>query len=208
MTRPRRIRPGTMRASGVLAATLLLAGCATPAPYSSATAQDLQQRVLAVSEAAAATDYPGTRMRSDELRVAADDALARGDISAERHSAIMSALDLVQADVDAVLAEEARVEDEARAAEEARLADEAQAAEDARLADEAEAAEERAAEEKAAEEEAAGEAEEAARLAEEEAEADRLAEEQDGDSNNGRDKDRKPDPSDGQDSDDERDSDD
>ena len=190
MTRPRMLRPGqgTIRTSVVLCATLLLAGCASPAPYSSETAQDLQQRVLAVSEAAAETDYPGIQVRSDELRVAADDSLARGDISEDRHSAIMAALDLVQADVDAALAEEAR------------LSEEAKAEEDARLADEARAAEEKAAADKAAEEQAAAEeSAEEARLSQEEAEAeaDRLAEERDADE----DKDKKPDPGSERDSD-------
>ena len=192
MTRPRMLRPGqgTIRTSVVLCATLLLAGCASPAPYSSETAQDLQQRVLAVSEAAAETDYPGIQVRSDELRVAADDSLARGDISEDRHSAIMAALDLVQADVDAALAEEAR------------LSEEAKAEEDARLADEARAAEEKAAADKAAEEQAAAEeSAEEARLSQEEAEAeaDRLAEERDADED--KDKDKKPDPGSERDSD-------
>jgi len=198
------LRPGqgTIRTSVVLCATLLLAGCASPAPYSSETAQDLQQRVLAVSEAAAETDYPGIQVRSDELRVAADDSLARGDISEDRHSAIMAALDLVQADVDAALAEEARLSEEAKAEEDARLADEAKAEEDARLADEARAAEEKAAADKAAEEQAAAEeSAEEARLSQEEAEAeaeaDRLAEERDADE----DKDKKPDPGSERDSD-------
>ena len=124
----------------MLAGTLLLSGCASPTVYSEETAQDLQQRVLAVTDAAAGADYPAAKVRIDELRAAANDALARGDISDERHAAIVSALDLVKSDVDAALAAEAAAAAEAaRLAEEQRLAEEAAvAAEAARLAEEQE----------------------------------------------------------------------
>ena len=124
----------------MLAGTLLLSGCASPTVYSEETAQDLQQRVLAVTDAAAGADYPAAKVRIDELRAAANDALARGDISDERHAAIVSALDLVESDVDAALAAKAAAAAEAaRLAEEQRLAEEAAvAAEAARLAEEQE----------------------------------------------------------------------
>ncbi|GAB3138026.1 mucin-associated surface protein [Marisediminicola antarctica] len=158
-------RTATVLAATMLAVTLLLAGCASPAAYSEETAQDLQERVLAVTDAAASADYAAAQVRIDELRVAANDALARGELSEERHAAIVSALDLVESDIDAALAAEAaaaeaaaqaaEAEEAARFAEEQRLADEAAAAEDQRLADEAAAAEEaaRLAEEKAKEQE-------------------------------------------------------
>lgn len=152
-TRPTTTRPTTTRpttagrtATGrtaarlsatVLAVALLLGGCASPAAYSEETAQDLQQRVLAVTDAAASSDFSAAQMRIDELRVAANDALARGDVSDERFAAITSALDLVETDVTAALAAEAAAAEAARVAEEQRLADEAAAAaEAARLAEE------------------------------------------------------------------------
>lgn len=137
MIRPATARTATIRTSTVLTATMLtvtmlLGGCASPAAYSEETAQDLQQRVLAVTEAAAGADYSAAQVRIDELRVAANDALARGDVSDERHTAIMSALDLVESDIAAALAAEAATAAEAaRLAEEQRLADEQRAAEEA-----------------------------------------------------------------------------
>lgn len=138
MIRATTARTATVFAAVALAGTLLLAGCASPAAYSEETAQDLQQRVLAVTDAAASADYPAAQTRIDELRAAANDALARGDLSEERHAAIMSALDLVEADVDAALAAEAAAAEEAaRVAEEQRLAEEKAAAEEAaRIAEE------------------------------------------------------------------------
>ena len=103
------------RAAMILAGILLLAGCASPGDgYSDETAQSLQQRVLAVTEAAVAADYPAARLRIDELRAAADDALARGELTEERHQSISSALDLVQADIDAAIAEQQRLAEEER----------------------------------------------------------------------------------------------
>ena len=120
MIQPTTARTATVLTATVLAVTLLLGGCASPAAYPQETAQDLQQRVLAVTDAAAAADYAAAQVRIDELRAAANDALAKGDLSEERHSAIVSALDLVESDISTALAAE-----EAVAAEEAaRLAEE------------------------------------------------------------------------------------
>lgn len=138
MMRAATARTATVLTATVLAVTLLLGGCASPAAYSEETAQDLQQRVLAVTEAAATADYAAAQVRIDELRAAANDALAKGDLSEVRHSAIVSALDLVESDISTALAAEAAAAEEAaRLAEEQRLAEEAAAAEEAaRLAEE------------------------------------------------------------------------
>ncbi len=138
MIRAATARTATVLTATVLAVTLLLGGCASPAAYSEETAQDLQQRVLAVTEAAATADYSAAQVRIDELRAAANDALAKGDLSEVRHSAIVSALDLVESDISTALAAEAAAAEEAaRLAEEQRLAEEAAAAEEAaRLAEE------------------------------------------------------------------------
>ncbi|MET3769957.1 hypothetical protein ABIB15_002661 [Marisediminicola sp. UYEF4] len=139
MIRAATARTATALTATMLAVTLLLGGCASPAAYSEETAQDLQQRVLAVTDAAAAADYAAAQVRIDELRAAANDALAKGDLSEERHAAIVSALDLVESDISTALAAEAAAAEEAaRLAEEQRLAEEAAAAaeEAARLAEE------------------------------------------------------------------------
>ena len=138
MIRAATARTATALTATMLAVTLLLGGCASPAAYSEETAQDLQQRVLAVTDAAAAADYAAAQVRIDELRAAANDALAKGDLSEERHAAIVSALDLVESDISTALAAEAAAAEEAaRLAEEQRLAEEAAAAEEAaRLAEE------------------------------------------------------------------------
>lgn len=152
-----------IRTAAVLACALLLAGCAPTTSYTDDTARVLQQRVLAVSEAAGQADFSAARLRIDELRASAADALARGELSQQRHDSISAALDLVQADVDAAIEEAARV---AADAEQARLAEEERLAEVERVA-------------------------EAERVAEQER-LDREAEANDG-NNDGRDKPGKPD---------------
>ncbi|MET1043188.1 MAG: hypothetical protein ABWX59_03575 [Microbacteriaceae bacterium] len=87
-----------------LAGTLLLGGCASNQPtFDPAAAEDLQASVLAVSEASASGDLQGALTRLDELTVAVNDALARGAITPERHQAIVSAIDLVRADLAAAI---------------------------------------------------------------------------------------------------------
>ncbi|WP_166870548.1 hypothetical protein [Salinibacterium sp. ZJ450] len=87
-----------------LAGTLLLAGCASNQPtFDPAAAEDLQAGVLSVSEASASGDLQGALTRLDELTVAVNDALARGAITPERHQAIVSAIDLVRADLAAAI---------------------------------------------------------------------------------------------------------
>ena len=105
----------------------LLAGCAGAPAYEPETAELLQQHVLAVSTSTAEGDWPGASTRLMELEASAATALARGEITQERYDAIMSALALVRADVDAAIAAE-----EAAAAEAAAQAEaERQAAEEA-----------------------------------------------------------------------------
>ncbi len=155
MMRAASARTSTVLTAALLSVTLLLAGCASPAAYSEETAQDLQQRVLAVTDAAASADYAAAQVRIDELRVAANDALARGELSEERHAAIVSALDLVESDIDAALAAEAAAAEAAEAAEATRLAEEQRLAEEAAAAEAQRVAEEaaRLADEKAKEQE-------------------------------------------------------
>lgn len=113
----------------------LLAGCAPTTAYDPATAERLQQHVLAVSDSSAAGDWATTQTRLLELEASASTALARGEITQERFDAIMSALALVQADVDAAVAAAEQAAAEQAAAEQA-AAEQAAAEEAARQAEE------------------------------------------------------------------------
>lgn len=122
-------------ATVMVVATALLAGCAQAPAYEPETAERLQAHVLAVSTTTAEGDWAGASTRLLELEASASTALARGEITQERYDAIMSALQLVRADVEAAIAaaeaEAARVAAEAEAAriaaeEAARAAEEAQ----------------------------------------------------------------------------------
>ena len=117
-----RRRPGALWSGALGAGALvvgLLAGCAPSPSYDPATAERLQQHVLGVSDASAAGDWATTQTRLLELEASASTALARGEITQERFDAIMSALVLVQADIDAAIAEAERAAAEQAAAEEA-----------------------------------------------------------------------------------------
>ena len=87
------------------AVALLLAGCASP--YDAKAADDLQALVLTVSEAVGAGDFVTADARLDELTSATDTALANGQISAGRRDGILAAASMVQADVDAAVAQAA-----------------------------------------------------------------------------------------------------
>ena len=127
------------------AIAVALTGCTGASPYTADAAADLQTRVLAVSDAAASADYAAVITRLDELRAAADSALAKGEITAERHASILSSAQLVQTDSERAAAEQEAVR---VAAEQAAAADAAAAAEQEKSAREAaEKAAEKAAEE-------------------------------------------------------------
>lgn len=113
----------------------LLAGCAPTTAYDPATAERLQQHVLAVSDSSAAGDWATTQTRLLELEASASTALARGEITKERFDAIMAALALVRADVDAAVAAAEQAAAEKAAAEQA-AAEQAAAEEAARQAEE------------------------------------------------------------------------
>ncbi|MBT2555038.1 mucin-associated surface protein [Arthrobacter sp. ISL-5] len=94
-----------MRASAALAGCLLaagLAGCAGPAPeLEGNAAAELQQRVLAVTSAAAGSD-PATALKSlDGLASELDAAAAAGQVSFRRHQSITVAINAVRADLTA-----------------------------------------------------------------------------------------------------------
>ncbi|WP_168915534.1 hypothetical protein [Microcella flavibacter] len=145
-------RPRTVLPALVMAAVLGLTGCAGSA-YDAETARALQERVAAVSTAAASEDWPTTETELMELETETQTALARGEITQARADAIMASVALVRADVDAALEAERvaaeQAEAERIAAEEAARA----AAEEAARVAEQEAAAQRAAEEAARDEE-------------------------------------------------------
>jgi hypothetical protein len=133
------------RARTTLTAALLtgmLAGCAPAPSYDAATAELLQQQVLAVSTSSAEHDWEAARTRLLELEASATMALARGEISQQRFDAIMAALALVRADLDAAIdaAEKAAAEAAAQAAAEEAARQQAAAEEAARAQAERDAA--------------------------------------------------------------------
>jgi hypothetical protein len=92
----------------VLAAALVLSGCAgASGGYPAATAEDLQNRVLAVTEAASEGELETALTRLDELAASATDALARGTVTEARHGSIVSAIELVRADLEALIQKKA-----------------------------------------------------------------------------------------------------
>lgn len=97
-------QPMATSAVSVLATLLLLAGCASPSAYDSKAQTDLQARVLAVTEAVGAGDFLAADAGLSELTGAANDALAKGQVSTEQHDSIIAAAALVQTDVDAAIA--------------------------------------------------------------------------------------------------------
>ena len=107
-----------------------LGGCASPAPdLDAAAAGQLQSRVLAVTQAAAADDSPGALKQLDELTTALDTAAADGKVSFKRHQSIKSSIDAVRNDLNARIAQQQAAKDAAaKAAEEEKAA---QAAADA-----------------------------------------------------------------------------
>jgi len=137
-----------------LAATALLAGCASAPEIAAETAAELQTSVVSVATLAQ-TDAAAALAELDALQARLDAGTADGSILEDRAAGIRSSIDLVRADLEAAV-EAARVAAEQLAAEQAeaaRLAQEKAAAEQA-VADEAakQAAEDKAENDKEARE--------------------------------------------------------
>lgn len=88
--------------AGVLAA--VLAGCGVAPDLKNDAAQQLQARVLTVSQSAAGNDPAGALRTLDELVSQLDASAANGDVSFKRHQSIMSAINAVRADLTAAQA--------------------------------------------------------------------------------------------------------
>lgn len=117
----RRLRPSqpphwrTVLAAGLLSAAL--AGCSSATPdLEIGTAQQLQAKILTVSQSAATNDTTGALKSLDELVVQLDAAAAEGSVSFKRHQSIMKAVDTVRADLTAAQAQAAAAAAEAAAA--------------------------------------------------------------------------------------------
>jgi septal ring factor EnvC (AmiA/AmiB activator) len=84
----------------------VLAGCSTPArDLDPEAAQQLQAKVLTVSEAAAGNDPAAALKSLDELVVELDASAADGGVSFKRHQSIMKAVEAVRADLAAAQAQ-------------------------------------------------------------------------------------------------------
>jgi hypothetical protein len=96
-----RMRAGAVAV--VLAVGLGLSGCvAGSVDITAETGEQLQSTVLAVADQAAAGDSAGALATLDALQARLDEAVAAGDVSAERAAAIQQAIDLVRADLQPV----------------------------------------------------------------------------------------------------------
>jgi hypothetical protein len=83
-----------------IALAAVLASCApVPEALSRQASTDLQAGVVAVAESAASGDQAAALARLDALQQALADAVAAGDVTAERAASIQSAIDLVRADL-------------------------------------------------------------------------------------------------------------
>lgn len=113
----------------VLAAGLLsaaLAGCGSAAPdLGSDAAQQLQAKVLTVSQSAAGNDPAAALKSLDELVAQLNAAAAEGNVSFIRHQNIMKAIDAVRADLAAAKAQAEAAAAETAAAQAAAAASQA-----------------------------------------------------------------------------------
>ncbi|WP_311380621.1 mucin-associated surface protein [Arthrobacter sp. ISL-69] len=111
----------TVLAAGLISAAL--AGCGTAAPdLQNDAAQQLQAKVLTVSEAAAGNDPDAALKSLDELVAQLDASAADGGVSFKRHQSIMKAIEAVRADLAAAQAQAEAAAAEAAAAEAAAAA--------------------------------------------------------------------------------------
>jgi phage repressor protein C with HTH and peptisase S24 domain len=88
----------------LLLGLLLVTGCAaTSDDLARDSGAQLQSMVVSVAETAATGDISAALAQLDALQVALDEARAQGEVSDERAATIQAALDLVRADLVALL---------------------------------------------------------------------------------------------------------
>jgi hypothetical protein len=129
------------RVAGVAAALALAASLAGCGPAETGlqrdTAQQLQELVLGVSQAAASTDHTAALKILDSLETGVASAAGSGQVSEERRRSIMTSITAVRADLNAALEAAAAA---AKAAEQAAAAKAAEQAAAAKAAEQAAAA--------------------------------------------------------------------
>ena len=92
------------RPAAVLAAVLVLSGCsASDSSIDDATAQTLDDAVVAVAERASVDDFAGALTELDALQAALDAALEAGSVTAERASAVQAEIEVVRSDLAAAV---------------------------------------------------------------------------------------------------------
>ena len=89
-----------------IAAVLTLSGCAATDGYPDATAQSMQEAVLAVTQASSTGEWTEAQLALDEAADRLANAVSAGEISEERAAEIAAAIAEVRADLDALIAAE------------------------------------------------------------------------------------------------------
>ena len=91
--------------AAVVTAVLLLSGCSAADPsIDDATAQTLDDAVVAVAERASADDFAGALTELEALQAALAAALAAGTVTQERATSIQAEADVVRGDLEAAVA--------------------------------------------------------------------------------------------------------
>ncbi|MCJ1695658.1 hypothetical protein MT349_07675 [Rathayibacter caricis] len=91
--------------AAVVTAVLLLSGCSAADPsIDDATAQTLDDAVVAVAERASADDFAGALTELEALQAALAAALASGSVTPERAASIQAEADVVRGDLEAAIA--------------------------------------------------------------------------------------------------------
>ncbi|WP_082484145.1 hypothetical protein [Arthrobacter sp. Leaf141] len=125
---PKRWRRIPVIWSAALLALGLLAGCSGgETGLQRDTARQLQERVLEVTQASAKNDPDAALKALDSLDAELDAALAKGQISTERHKSVTTIADGVRADLQADLAAAQKAAEDARIAAEKAAAEKAAA---------------------------------------------------------------------------------
>ncbi|WP_285240900.1 hypothetical protein [Pseudarthrobacter sp. MEB009] len=125
---PKRWRRIPVIWSAALLALGLLAGCSGgETGLQRDTARQLQERVLEVTQASAKNDPAAALKALDSLDAELDAALAKGQISTERHKSVTTIADGVRADLQADLAAAQKAAEDARIAAEKAAAEKAAA---------------------------------------------------------------------------------
>ena len=89
-----------------IAAVLTLSGCAADDAYPDATAQSMQEAVLAVTQASATGDWAAAQFALDDAADRLANAVAAGEVSEDRAAEIAAAITAVRDDLDALIAAE------------------------------------------------------------------------------------------------------